>query len=296
MSRNSLATIGLVGHGVLANLLAQKLAAFFKVVSWNSQGERVAGELTETVDDLGALAARADVVLLAEGAMPDESLMTTMGPGHTLVDLMPGDPDVARTRARWLAEAGMGLVDAPLQFDHLAQFPEAAAFLCGGASSDLAKVMPVLEKTGASIIACGETGSGKTAQSIVAAVAICNRLISYECAAVGVANGLALADIGSVLNRCSGANSATERVLPAIAENRASSDKNLRSAATELGACMNLARQFGAPALMANQVANQVLSASRSLAADATLDDLRSLVEKGSNLCLAATTSGATHA
>ena len=56
----------------------------------------------------------------------------------------------------------------------------------------------------------------------------------------------------------------------------------LTDAAADMAQCIQLARRIGAPALIATQVYAQVLSASRTSNVDATLDDLRKLVEGGS--------------
>jgi 3-hydroxyisobutyrate dehydrogenase-like beta-hydroxyacid dehydrogenase len=101
---------------------------------------------------------------------------------------------------------------------------------------------------------------------------------------MGLRNGLTVADMGRVLERCSGSNSGTARVLPAIAENGTTADMRLTEAAADLSLCVQLARRVGAPALIATQAYGQVLAASRRGSDDATVDDLRRLVEEGSGL------------
>jgi hypothetical protein len=56
----------------------------------------------------------------------------------------------------------------------------------------------------------------------------------------------------------------------------------LSDAAAELTRCVQLARRVGTPVLIATQAHAQVLAASRTSSGDATLDDLRRLVEGGS--------------
>jgi 3-hydroxyisobutyrate dehydrogenase len=289
------ATVGLVGHGILADQVARRLSGSRQVLVHAPDGLAPRGAHIEQVDSLAALTARTTLILAAEGALDDGTLIATVTRGSTLVDLMPGDPDQARETARQLAERGVEHVDAPIHCEDLRRFPELAACLCGGSSDALAQALTVLESLGVKVIRCGGPGQGQAARSVVGAVAVCNRLITYECAAVGVANGLSVADIGAVLNRCSGANSATERVLPALVEGRESADQDLAATARELERCTRLARRVGAPVLITYQAASQVLLASRTLPAGTTLDGLRAVVERASAIDLLSTKNGGSH-
>lgn len=285
MQSSSISTVGIVGSGALATLLAQRLAGSCSLVAFAPQGNALAG--AERVDDSAAFASRTKLVLWAEPSTELEAtseLAAALQCGTTVVDLTGGDPDQARGTAEALAARDIAFVDAPIHCEQLSQFPEDAAVLLGGAAAAAGDVRPLLEHLGATVVACGDVGSGRAMHTIVAAVAVCNRLVTYECAAMGTQNGLTVADIGSVLNRCSGANSATARVLPAVAAGTRSADLPLAEAAADLQMCTRLARRLHAPVLMAHQAAAQVLAASRTLGTGATLDELRSLVERGSNL------------
>ena len=225
--------------------------------------------------------ARVALVLVADPAALEDA-GADLSAGAIVVDLTPGDPAEAQARATSLAERGIAFIDAPLHCEHLGRFPAEAAFLCGGAPAVLADVTPVLEKLGAKVVICGDVWAGHVARAIVGAVAVCNRLITLEGAGMGFRNGLTVSDMGTVLERCSGSNSGTARVLPAIAEGRRTADMSLVDAAADLSLCVQLARRVGAPVLMATQAYTQVLGASRMAGADATLDELRGLVEGGS--------------
>ena len=259
---NPQAPVGLVGDNPLAAAVARQL--------------RAAG-----IDVRSGAAARSGVVFVADAAALDDT-GARLAAGATLVDLTAGDPAQAQALAKALAEHGIAFVAAPLHCEHLGRFPAEAAFLCGGSPQALAAVTPVLERLGAKVVVCGDIGAGHVARAIVGAMALCNRLITLEGAGMGLRNGLTVADMGHVLERCSGSNSGTARVLPAIAENRSTADMRLADAAADLSLCVRLARRVGAPVLIATQACGQVLAASRRDTDDATLDDLRRLVEGGS--------------
>jgi 3-hydroxyisobutyrate dehydrogenase len=284
-------SIGIVGSGPLARVVARQLAASCHVVAFEAQGadlQRIVG--VERLDSLAALAARAAIVLIAEPhSRPDrltvaDNLGALLPRGSTIVNLMPGDPAQAQAQAKDLAERGIAFVDAPIHCEQLAHFPELAAILCGGPAATLADLKPLLERIGATVVLCGDTGSGHVARAVVAGAALCNRIVSLESAAMGFKNGLTVTDMATTLNRCSGASSATARVLPAMPERQPTADTPLAEVAAEMALCSQMARRIGAPILMANLAASQVRAASRTLAADATMDDLRSLVEIASAL------------
>lgn len=277
MSNTPLQTVGLVGRTPVAALVARRLSGSCRVVVLDAL------EGAELVESLEALGARTTLVLLAGDGLP-AGLAAVLTPGTTVVDLMPGDPAHARQLADEFAERGIAFVDAPLHCEQLAAFPAESAIFCAGAAAAVADVQPLLERLGAKVLACGELGAGQVMHAIVAGVAACNRLISYECAAMGTQNGLSVADMATVLNRCSGANSATARVLPVLVAGRPTADVPLTTVAGDLALCTQLARRAGAPALLGHLAAAQVLAASRTLGTEATLDDLRTLVEQGSGI------------
>lgn len=259
MQDRSSTTVGLIGRNALATAVArQARAANVELVDTSTAGVKL--------------------VLVTDPATLD-MVATQLPAGATVVDLTPGDPARAQALAKSLAERGIAFVDAPLHCEHLGRFPVEAAFLCGGEPRTLSVVTPVLEKLGAKVVICGDVGAGHVARAIVGAVAVCNRLITLEGAGMGFRNGLTISDMATVLERCSGSNSGTARVLPAIAEGRHTADMRLAEAAADLSLCIQLARRVGAPVLIATQAYNQVLGASRTGGPQATLDDLRGLVE-----------------
>lgn len=262
MQDKSKHAVGIVGSNAMAAAVARRL--------------RAAG-----VEVLDAVAARAGLVFVTDPSALDEA-GAQVSAGATVVDLTHGDPARAQALAKSLSERGIAFVDAPLHCEHFGRFPAEAAFLCGGSSQALAGVTPVLERLGAKVVVCGNVGAGQVARAIVGSVAVCNRLVTLEGAGMGFRNGLTVSDMGTVLERCSGANSGTARVLPAIAKGGSTADVPLADVAADLALCVQLARRVGAPALIATQAFNHVLGASRTAGPDATLDDLRRLVEEGS--------------
>ncbi len=289
MKKSNKQTVGIFGSGPVATATARQLVDWCQVVVFDPhRGDTLYAAGVEMLSDLAALCARTNLVFAARPHSASETSLSTLGAGlsrgATIIDLMPGDPSLAQELAKGLAERGVTLVDAPIHCEQMDRFPEDAAILCGVSQLSLATVKPLLERICPKVVVCGDIGSGHAAHAVVAAVAVCNRLVAYECAAMGLKNGLTVSDMATVLNCSSGASSATARVLPALAEGKRTSDASLAIVAAELAIGSQLARHVGAPMLIANQAFSQILGASRALGPDATLDDLRSLVEVASDL------------
>lgn len=288
MQNSSKQTVGIYGRGPVTAAVARQLADSCQVVAFDPQSGDTLHASVEKLGSLAELCARTNLVFAAQphfaGGTGLGQLGAALPHGATIVDLMPGDPALAQSLAKELAERGVALVDAPIHCEQMAQFPEGAAILCGASALSLASVKPLLERLCPKVVVCGDVGSGHAARAVVAALAVCNRLVAYECAAVGLKNGLTVSDMATVLTRGSGASSATARVLPALSEGKRTSDALLADVAAELAIGSQLARRVGAPTLIANQALNQVLGASRALGPNATLDDLRSLVEVASDV------------
>lgn len=282
-------TVGIFGSGPLANAVAKQIFGPCTVVAFdpqNSDTEYASG--VECLSSLAELSLRTNLVLSthvesSKGGTGLLDLAAALDRGATIIDLVPGDPLAVQVLTKQLSEYGVSLVDAPIHTESTARFPEESVLLCGGPPIVVATARPLLDRLCPKVVVCGESGSGYAAHAVVAALAICNRLVAYECVAMGMQSGLALADMTEVLNRSSGASSATERVLPSMLSGERTSDANLTEIAAQLSIGTELARHVGAPMLIANQALQQVIGASRVLGADATLDDLRRLVEVASD-------------
>src|SRR5205085_6936368 len=110
------------------------------------------------------------------------------------------------------------LVDAPVSGGPRGAVAGTIAIICGGPAEPFAQVRPILESISPNIVHCGQTGNGHVAKLIQNTVASCNRLLTYEAAAVGVKYGLKLADMATVINKSTGWSGASERILPTLSE------------------------------------------------------------------------------
>ena len=280
--------IGYIGNGPFAAAAVQRLLGNHKVAVFSPAQDRTlqfagvrvaanAREIAQGSDVLVlCLASHADVRELLGGS---DGLAQELSAGKVIIDQSPGEPAEARALAEELRQRGVILLDAPVHSEVVDAPAEIATLTCGGPVDAFESMRPLLASLCPNVVYCGDSGSGRAANLVVGAVAACNRLITYECASVGVKNGLALEHMAAVLNQSSGANSASARVLPALGERSRTADLSLSAAAHELKLASRLAMQCGAPLLFGNVAGSMYLAAASRFGATSTLDDLASCFE-----------------
>lgn len=266
--------VGYLGQGALSEIVAGRLAASHELRRLPASGAEQAAACDVIVVAQG-LPGGIRAFLGACGILSGRSSKTPI-----VVDQTVSDPEQTRLLASELQAAGITLVDAPLQCEQASRFPQASAILCGGAAPVLARVLPLLEAICPKVIHFGEVGSGHAARLLVGAIAACNRMITYECAALGFKNGLSVQDMATVLNRSSGQNSATELVLPYLADRQPTADAAMTEVAAELRLMSQLAMRANAPVLLPNLVAGLCQSLANQLPPGATFDDVVGVVEQ----------------
>jgi 3-hydroxyisobutyrate dehydrogenase len=154
-----------------------------------------------------------------------------------------------------------------------ADLPAHAAIFCGGDPEAVAKIKPLLEAITPRVVLAGASGNGHATYLVVQAIAICNRVVTCECAGLGARQGLSMKDMDTVLNNSSGRSSASERLLPSFHSAQPTADVPLDLVVRDLQLFCKAAASFGAPVLIGNLARSIVEMASNDLADDATLDD-----------------------
>jgi 3-hydroxyisobutyrate dehydrogenase len=200
-----------------------------------------------------------------------------LAPGKVVIDQTTGDPSITRAVAADLHTIGVSMVDAPVSGGPGGAAAGTIAIMCGGPESTYRTVLPILEAISPNIVYCGAIGNGHTAKIINNAVASCNRLLTYEVAAVGVKYGLKLADMDRVINMSSGCSYATERILPALSEGKATANFQLQLMTKDLRLAARMANDCGAPILLGNVVRSLFEAATIEFGACANLDDVGKL-------------------
>lgn len=285
--------IGLAGAGPLAAFVARQVAVKHQVRVFDTMGgETVWHAGVEQAKNIVALTHDVDLVLvcsptrneLSSSVFDEVELAANLAEGSVVVDLGQGDPERTRTIAAGLQERGVTLVDAALHTEDTQAIQAHSAILCGGPQDTVEALRGLLEEICPQIVYCGDVGSGHAVRLVVASIAACNRLITYECAAMGFKNGLTIEDMATVLNRSSGSNSASARVLPTLAAGGRTADATLGDVASDLTLASSLAMRCGAPMLIATLARSMLDAASNRLGATSTLDDIASMWKEEAGL------------
>jgi 3-hydroxyisobutyrate dehydrogenase len=291
--------VGYIGLGARGSAFARRLSGSYSTVVYDVRPERTQafdGKDATVARDPQSLASASDVILLC---LEDQTEVEDMlfGPhgltlglmrGTLIIDQTTGDP--ARTRAlaaRLAAAHGATLIDAPTSGEPDEIAMGAACLMCGGPSDAIDAARPVLATLSDNIVFCGGTGDGHAAALVSHAVAMCNRLITYEGATLAVKYGLALHVTSAVINRSGAWNGASERVLLILESGGDTTCQPLSQSTKDLQAVMHAAMACGTPMFIANAVRSLMEVASNEAAASAGVDELARLFEKMASVTFA---------
>ncbi len=262
--------VGFVGLGVMGLPMAgHLLKAGHDVAVWARRPEATAdiaaagAAVCATPAELGArsevvisiITASADVENLALG--PD-GLIGGLPPGSVHVDMSTIAPATARKLAAAYAAKGIGWLDAPVSGGEVGARDATLAIMVGGAAEDLAKVRPLFDCLGRTVVHIGEAGAGQVAKA-------CNQMImvnviqaSAEAMRLAGAHGL---DATKVIAALAG-GSAGSRVLDVMGGRMARRDFvagiQSRLHHKDFSILMDEARQLGAPLPIAAQTWQQL--------------------------------------
>ena len=107
-----------------------------------------------------------------EVLMGKNGVLEGMKPGSIVVDMSSIDPGVSVELEKAVSAAGGEMIDAPVSGGEPKAKDATLSFMCGGKEEVFAKVKPVLEKMGTSVVLTGPIGSGnmtKLANQIIVA-------------------------------------------------------------------------------------------------------------------------------
>jgi len=150
-------------------------------------GGRVAGTTLEAV-------ANADVVVTMLPAGPHvrqvyagpDGFLGKLRQGALLIDCSTIDVDSARAVAKAAADAGHGMLDAPVSGGTGGAAAGTLTFMVGGPADAFARAEPILQAMGKTIVHAGDAGAGQAAK-------ICNNML-LGISMIGTCEAFALAE------------------------------------------------------------------------------------------------------
>ena len=208
---------------------------------------------SEVVFTMVTTGADVEAVALGEGG-----IIHGARAGTVLVDMGTIPPDTARRIAAKLAERGIEAIDAPVSGGEVGAQNATLAIMAGGKAEVLARVRPLLEKLGKTLVHIGPNGAGQVAKA-------CNQMIMVSCIEA-LAEAMLLAqrsgaDPEKVRLALSG-GSAGSRVLEVFGAKMTARDfkagVEARLHHKDFGILLNEAVSLGAPLPIAAQVWQQL--------------------------------------
>ena len=199
--------------------------------------------------------AGADVEAVALG---EDGIVHGAKPGTVLVDMGTIPPGTARHIAAKLAERGIEAIDAPVSGGEVGAQNATLAIMAGGKAKVLARVRPLLEKLGKTIVHIGPNGAGQVAKA-------CNQMIMVSCIEA-VAEAMLLAQRAGAdpekVRLALAGGSAGSRVLEVFGAKMTARDfkagVEARLHHKDFGILLNEAVSLGAPLPVAAQVWQQL--------------------------------------
>ena len=247
--------VGFIGLGNMGAPMATNLVTSgFAVRLFDldrTRTEAVAALGGEVADDLGACVAGADVVCTslpgpAEVRHVAPSLLEALSPGSIWVDLSTNDLACARELQVLGDAAGVELVDAPVTGGAEGAAAATLSVLCGGPSSAVDQVRPVLEAIGARIYHVGGHGAGYVAK--IASVSLCyvQSVCLTEALLLGALGGVDAAQLLDIIQHSTGRSYVADRYGPEILDGGYDSTFDLGLADKDLRLALGVADTVGA--------------------------------------------------
>lgn len=262
--------VGLIGLGVMGLPMAgHLLQAGHDLAVWARRPEA-----TTQIVAAGAvacatpaeLAARSEVMIsivtasadVAQLALGPGGLIEGFAPGGIHVDMSTIAPATARALAARYAEGGVGWLDAPVSGGEVGARDATLAIMAGGEAATLARVRPLFDCLGRTVVHVGDAGAGQVAKA-------CNQMIMVnaiqacaEAMRLAGAHGL---DAAKVVQALAG-GSAGSRVLEVMGGRMARRDFvagiQARLHHKDFAILMDAARELGAPLPLAAQTWQQL--------------------------------------
>lgn len=210
--------VGFVGLGAMGRPMARRLLSrgyaltVYDVVPDAIEPVRAAGATPATSPE--AVAAASDVVVTMLPDSPDvqaavlgpDGVLAGLRPGAVLIEMSTIAPAVTRQVAEAVTAAGCRMLDAPVGRTSRHAEEGDLLIMVGGEASLLDEVRPILECFGHDIVHCGPPGSGETMKLVNNLLTSSIVAANAEALVLGVAAGLELETVLSVLRSTAASN------------------------------------------------------------------------------------------
>jgi 3-hydroxyisobutyrate dehydrogenase len=210
--------VGFIGLGVMGMQMARHLAAAgygLTVYDINQDALKRLQSLQPAVkiaSSPGAVAAASEIVMtmlptgreVHETVFGADGLLQGFKTGSLLLDTSSSEPWRTKAIAAGLAEAGVGMVDAPVSGAEAGAIEATLVFMVGGEAASVRRVEPLLSVLGRRVFYLGPVGAGHAMKSINNLITAVTFLATAEGLFIGKGYGLDPAVMNDVLNESTG--------------------------------------------------------------------------------------------
>jgi 3-hydroxyisobutyrate dehydrogenase len=285
-------TVGFVGLGRMGAPMVGRLMAAGRAVrayDVDEQARRAATEAgARAVDSLAGVAAGASVVILmlpssavVEGVLRVGGLLDALEPGTVLVDMGSSQPLSSRAVAEEAAARGVAFVDAPVSGGVSGAEAGTLTIMAGGAAEDLARVRPLLDELGRSVVHAGPVGAGHALKAFNNLLSAAHLLATSEAVLAGRRFGLDPAVMLDAINTSSGRSGSTEVKWPKfILPGSYDSGFGLGLMLKDMRIAVELAQAQGQPVELGRAAVDLWARAAEDLPADADHTEIARWLEK----------------
>lgn len=284
--------VAFVGLGSIGRPMAKRIkAAGFPLTLWNRTPDHAsafAKELGLALSKTAKDAVKdADVVAICLSTSADVEGVLNSGTidgiksGAVVLDLTSGDPATSKRIAAALAAKNVAFIDAPVSGGVKGAEAGTLTVMCGGDAKDIARVKPVIESFGKTIVHCGPVGAGDAVKAMNQALLALTIWGTGEALVALAKSGVSPHVALEVINASSGRSNASMNLFPERVLNRAFPrtfrlalmDKDARIAA-------QIARDEHVPAPLTQLVADLCSLARKELGEEADHVETVQVIER----------------
>jgi len=221
-----MAHVGVIGLGAMGAPIARNLLkGGHSVTVFARRQDAMAPLIRAGADGAGTpadVAAKSDVIItmvtdtsaVEEVAIGPRGIIEGSKPGTIVVDHSTIDPDGARRVASILKTRGIEMIDAPVSGGAAVAEAGGLTIMAGGDESVFARVLPILECYGKTIVHIGPNGAGQVAKACNQICTIVNMLGAAEAMLMAERAGIDPAKARDVLMTGFGASRMLEMQAP----------------------------------------------------------------------------------
>ena len=256
-TRIALLGLGAMGHPIARNLAAKRGSETETIVAVDADPGRLAGldapGLVATADPAALEGAEVLFLCLPNGDVVEAALFgenrlaERLAPGAVVVDLSTIAHAKALAIGRAVAATGRSFVDAPVSGAPAGAEAGTLTVMCGGEAEAVARVRPLLERIGTSILHMGPVGSGQLTKTINNVLYDINIAALAEVLPMAVAMGLDPAQVAQVVTTGTSRSYASQYFVPRILQGRFDEGYPMGAAYKDLVAAAAIAAENGFP-------------------------------------------------